>query len=52
MYLTDIRDSAAIDQVFTEFFPARYPARTVVQVVALVLPELRLEIQASAVLDR
>ncbi len=51
MYLTDIRDVAAVDEVFTEFFPARYPARTVVQVVALVLPQLRLEVQASALLD-
>jgi len=49
-YLTDIRDVAAIDEVFVEFFPDRYPARTVVQVVSLVLPQLKLEIQASAVL--
>lgn len=49
-YFTDIADVAAVDQVFTEFFPENYPARTVVQVVALVLPDLKLEIQASAVL--
>ncbi|MDP3936935.1 MAG: RidA family protein [Deltaproteobacteria bacterium] len=47
-YFTDIRDTAAVDKVFAEFFPANYPARTVVQVVALVLPTLKLEIQASA----
>jgi len=48
-YLTDIRDVAAIDEVFVQFFPERYPARTVVQVTSLVLPQLKLEIQASAV---
>jgi 2-iminobutanoate/2-iminopropanoate deaminase len=49
-YVTDIRDAAAVDTVFAEFFPDNYPARTVVQVVALVLPNLKLEIQATAVL--
>ena len=51
MYYTDIKDSQAVDEVFVQFFPERYPARTAVQVVSLVLPQLRLEIQASAVLD-
>ena len=51
MYYTDIGDSQAVDKVFTKFFPERYPARTAVQVVSLVLPQLKLEIQASAVLD-
>ena len=49
VYLTDISDSPAVNDVFAEFFPERYPARTVVQVVALVLPRLKIEIQASAV---
>ncbi len=48
MYLTDIAESRSIDEVFVEFFPERYPARTVVQVVALVLPQLKLEVQATA----
>lgn len=48
-YFTDIRDVAAVDEVFGEFFPANYPARTVVQVVSLVLPQLKLEVQARAV---
>jgi reactive intermediate/imine deaminase len=51
MYYTDIGDSQAVDKVFTKFFPDRYPARTAVQVVSLVLPQLKLEIQASAVLE-
>ncbi len=49
MYLTDIADSPIVNEAFSEFFPDRYPARTVVQVVALVLPQLRIEVQASAV---
>ncbi len=52
VYLTDIGDSPAVNDVFAEFFPERYPARTVVQVVALVLPQLKIEIQASAVVGR
>jgi len=52
MYLTDISDAAAVDEAFAEFFPERYPARTLVQVVALVLPPLKLEVQASAVVSR
>ncbi len=52
VYLTDIGDSPAVNDVFAEFFPERYPARTVVQVVALVLPQLKIEIQASAVVSR
>jgi len=49
-YFTNIADVRAVDEVFVEFFPENYPARTVVQVAALVLPNLKLEIQASAVL--
>ena len=49
-YVTDIKDVRTIDkEVFDEFFPNTYPARTVVQVVNLVLPNLRLELQVSAV---
>lgn len=49
-YFTSIADVRAVDEVFVEFFPDKYPARTVVQVAALVLPNLKLEIQATAVL--
>jgi 2-iminobutanoate/2-iminopropanoate deaminase len=49
-YFTDIKEVPASDEVFAEFFPENYPARTVVQVVALVLPQLKLEVQATAVL--
>ena len=48
-YFTSIADVPASDEVFVEFFPKNYPARTVVQVVSLVLPQLKLEVQAAAV---
>jgi enamine deaminase RidA (YjgF/YER057c/UK114 family) len=48
-YFTDISEVSASDEVFVEFFPENYPARTVVQVVSLVLPQLKLEVQATAV---
>ena len=50
MYYTDIGDARAIDHVFSEFFPDNYPARTAVQIGALVLPNLKLEVQVTAVL--
>lgn len=49
-YFTDIKDVPASDEVFAEFFPENYPARTVIQVVSLVLPQLKLEVQATAIL--
>jgi 2-iminobutanoate/2-iminopropanoate deaminase len=50
-YFTDIKDVPASDEVFVEFFPKDYPARTAVQVVALVLPVLKIEVQATAVVS-
>ncbi len=50
MYFTNIQDSETVDEVFTEFFPSNYPARTEVQVVRLIHPDLVLEIQANAIL--
>lgn len=50
-YFTDIKDVPASDEVFSEFFPKDYPARTVVQVSALVLPQLKLEVQATATVE-
>ncbi|MFQ5478185.1 MAG: RidA family protein [Candidatus Binatia bacterium] len=50
-YFTDIGEVSASDEVFVEFFPNDYPARTVVQVGALVLPQLKLEVQATATLE-
>ena len=49
-YHTDIADVAAVAQVKDEFFPENYPAWTVLGVSSLVLPDLRLEIRATAVI--
>ena len=51
LYFTDPGDMAALEKVFAEFFPKNYPARTVVRVAGLVLPNLKLEVQAVAVLN-
>ena len=51
-YFTDIKEVRASDSVFDEFFTKYYPARTVVQVSALVRPQFKLEVQASAVLKK
>ena len=49
-YFTNIFEVQHVDEVFAEFFPKNYPARTVIQISALVLPQLRLEVQARAIL--
>ena len=46
VYLTDITDRAAVNEVRKEFFGAAKPASTLVQVAALVVPELLVEIEA------
>ncbi|AEA28237.1 RidA family protein [Pseudonocardia benzenivorans] len=46
VYLTDIDDRQAVNEVRKEFFGAAKPASTLVQVSALVLPELLVEIEA------
>jgi 2-iminobutanoate/2-iminopropanoate deaminase len=50
VYLTDMDDFAAMNQVYAEFFPADPPARTTVQVARLPLGA-RLEIEAIAVAE-
>ncbi|RTL61419.1 MAG: RidA family protein [Pseudonocardiaceae bacterium] len=46
VYLTDIDDRQAVNEIRKEFFGAAKPASTLVQVSALVLPELLVEIEA------
>ncbi len=50
LYFTDAGDMGVLEKVFGEFFPKNYPARTVVRVAGLVLPNLKLEVQATAIL--
>ena len=50
VYLTDVDDRAKINPVRQRYFGAHRPASTLVEVSALVLPELKVEIEAQAVL--
>lgn len=49
IFLTDIADWEAVGAVHGEFFAAVRPATTVLQVDALVAPELLVEIEADAI---
>ena len=49
-YHTSIEDIAAVSAVKSEFIPRDYPAHTAIGVKALVLPELLLEIKATAII--
>ncbi|HZP85959.1 MAG TPA: RidA family protein, partial [Burkholderiales bacterium] len=49
VFVTNMADLAAIHEVRAEFFEQPYPASTLVQVAALVRPELMIEINAVAV---
>ena len=48
VFLTDIKDRQAVNEVRKEFFGDSLPASTLVEVVALVLPGLVVEIEAVA----
>ena len=50
IYMTDIHDMKAIDAVYREFFEPPYPNRSSAGVAALVVPGMKLEIVAYAVL--
>ena len=51
VFLTDINDRASINPVRQAYFGSHRPASTLVEVSALVAPELKVEIEAEAVLD-
>jgi 2-iminobutanoate/2-iminopropanoate deaminase len=50
VYLTDVDDRAEINPIRQRYFGAHRPASTLVEVSALVLPKLKVEIEAQAVL--
>ena len=50
VFLTDIEDFAAMNEVYRQAFPGDLPARSTVQVSALARPELKVEIEAVAAL--
>jgi 2-iminobutanoate/2-iminopropanoate deaminase len=48
VFLTDVKDFAAMNEVYTEFFGEIKPARTTIAVAALPLPGAKVEIDAVA----
>jgi 2-iminobutanoate/2-iminopropanoate deaminase len=52
VYLTDIADRARINPVRQEFFGAARPASTLIEVSALAIPGMKVEIEAVAGLAR
>lgn len=50
VYLTDVNDRTKINPVRQRYFGPHRPASTLVEVSALVLPDLKVEIEAQAVL--
>lgn len=48
VYLTDIRDRASINPIRQEFFGASRPASTLVEVSALAVPGMKVEVDAIA----
>ena len=49
-YFVDMTSLAVYTQLLGEFFPSKRPAQTVVQVVRLAMPDLLVELDATAVL--
>jgi reactive intermediate/imine deaminase len=50
LFLTDVSDRAKINPIRQQYFGEHRPASTLVEVSALVLPALKVEIEAEAVL--
>ena len=51
IYVTDIGDADLVGRAHNEVFADIRPAATMVQVTALIRPEMRVEIEAYAVID-
>jgi reactive intermediate/imine deaminase len=52
VFLTDINDRAAVNEIRQEYFGAARPASTLVEVSALAIPGMKVEIEAIAVRRR
>jgi 2-iminobutanoate/2-iminopropanoate deaminase len=49
VYLTDMADRPAVARARIEFFGDHEPAATLVQITSLVVPEIKVEIEATAI---
>ena len=52
IFLTNIEDRSRINPIREEYFGEHRPASTLIEVSQLVLPELKVEIEAEAVIQR
>ncbi|MBT6786230.1 MAG: RidA family protein, partial [Acidiferrobacteraceae bacterium] len=50
VFLTDINDRAKINPLRQDYFGKHRPASTLVEVSALITPQLKVEIEAEAIL--
>ena len=50
IYMTEVQDMTVVDAVYREFFEAPYPNRSSVGVAGLVVPGMKIEIVAYAVI--
>lgn len=49
-FLVDIQDLAKIGSAYRKYFGKHFPASTAVQITALAIPEMRVEVEATAVI--
>lgn len=52
IYMTDVKDMPAIDAVYREFFREPWPNRSSAAVAGLVVPGMKIEIVAYAMIER
>jgi len=50
-YLTNIEDLPKYSEIMATYFPDGFPAQTVVEVKKLAMPELKVEVEATAVIS-
>lgn len=50
IYMTDVKDMPVIDEVYREFFETPYPNRSSMGVAGLVVPGMKIEVVAYAVI--
>ena len=52
VFLVDVRDFAAMNQAYVQFFPKEPPTRSTVAVAALVSPDAKIEIECIAAIPK
>lgn len=52
IYLTDIRDTPKMNEVWKKYFSKPYPNRATLGITALTVPDLKIEIVATAMINQ